>query len=93
MERTELVLVNPGSRTQVYGKLGSTLAGIEPPLWAALIAAFVRRHGFSVKIIDAEAEKIQVLSHRNRSGVGLFSFNGYIRLFLPGYNLKFCDVH
>ena len=55
-EKTELVLVNPGSRAQIYGKLGSSLAGIEPPLWAGLIAAFVGKHGYSVKIIDAEAE-------------------------------------
>jgi len=55
-DKTDLILVNPGSRAQVYGKLGSSLSGIEPPLWAGLIAAFVRRHGYSVKIIDAEAE-------------------------------------
>ena len=52
----DLVLVNPGSRTQVYGKLGTSLSGIEPPLWAGLIAAFVRKHGYSVRIIDAEVE-------------------------------------
>lgn len=56
MKSSDLVLVNPGSRNQVYGKLGSSLSGIEPPLWAGLIAAFVRDKGYSVKIIDAEAE-------------------------------------
>lgn len=40
----------------MYGKLGSSLSGIEPPLWCALIAAFMRQQGYSVKIIDAEAE-------------------------------------
>ncbi len=55
-EQLDLVLINPGARTQVYGGLGSTLAGIEPPLWCGLLAAFVRQHGYSVKIIDAEAE-------------------------------------
>ena len=55
-EPLDLLLVNPGARAQVYGKLGSSLSGIEPPLWAGLIAAFVREHGYSVKIIDAEAE-------------------------------------
>jgi len=55
-QKLDLILVNPGSRAQVYGKLGSTLSGIEPPLWAGLIAAFVRRQGYSVRIIDAEAE-------------------------------------
>jgi radical SAM superfamily enzyme YgiQ (UPF0313 family) len=52
----DLLLVNPGARAQVYGKLGSSLSGIEPPLWCALLAAFVREHGYSVKIIDAEVE-------------------------------------
>jgi len=55
-EHLDLLLVNPGARAQVYGKLGSSLSGIEPPLWAALIAAFVRQQGYSVKIVDAEAE-------------------------------------
>ncbi|MBM2824413.1 MAG: Radical domain protein [Dehalococcoidales bacterium] len=54
----DLLLVNPGSRAQVYGRLGASLAGIEPPLWAALIAAFVRQQGYTVGIIDAEAENL-----------------------------------
>jgi len=40
----------------VYGELGSTLSGIEPPLWAGLTAAFIRELGYSVRIIDGEAE-------------------------------------
>ncbi|MFC1921383.1 B12-binding domain-containing radical SAM protein [Chloroflexota bacterium] len=52
----DLLLVNPNARTQVYGDLGSSLSGIEPPLWCALLAAFIREHGFSVRILDAEAE-------------------------------------
>jgi len=56
MSELDLLLVNPGARSQMYGKLGSKLAGVEPPLWCGLIAAFIREHGYSVKIIDAEAE-------------------------------------
>jgi len=52
----DLLLVNPGNRTQTYGELASSLAGIEPPLWCGLIAGFIRQQGFSVKIIDADAE-------------------------------------
>ena len=55
-EQIDLLLVNPGARAQVYGELGSSLSGIEPPLWCGLMAAFIREHGYSVKIIDAEAE-------------------------------------
>lgn len=55
-QRLDLLLINPGSRSQVYGKLASSLSGIEPPIWAGIIAAVARRQGFSVKIFDAEAE-------------------------------------
>jgi len=54
----DLLLVNPGAQAQMYGKLGSSLSGIEPPLWCALLVAFIREHGYSVKIIDAEAENL-----------------------------------
>ncbi len=51
-----MLLVNPSSQKQVYGKLGSSLAACEPPVWTALLAAFIRDKGYSVKIIDADAE-------------------------------------
>lgn len=55
-EKLDLLLVNPSARKRVYSEIGSSLWGIEPPLWCGLIAAFVREHGYSVKIIDSEAE-------------------------------------
>jgi len=55
-KRLDLVLINPGNRTQVFQSLGQTLAAIEPPVWAGLMATFVRNHGFSVGILDANAE-------------------------------------
>ena len=55
-QELDLLLVNPGGRGQVYGKLASSLSGIEPPLWCGLIAGFIREHGYSATIIDAEAE-------------------------------------
>lgn len=57
-ERLDLMLVNPGAMAQVYGSLGSTLAAIEPPVWCASLAAFIRERGYSVKILDAEAENL-----------------------------------
>jgi radical SAM superfamily enzyme YgiQ (UPF0313 family) len=44
----------------MYGRLGIVFSAIEPPLWTALLAAFVRQKGFSVKIIDADAENWDV---------------------------------
>lgn len=54
----DLVLINPNSREQVYQSLGMTLTAVEPPIWAGLMATFVRNHGFEVAIIDAEAEQL-----------------------------------
>lgn len=56
MSKLDLLLVNPSNREQMYGNLGCSLSAIEPPLWAGLIAGFIREQGGSVKIIDADAE-------------------------------------
>jgi anaerobic magnesium-protoporphyrin IX monomethyl ester cyclase len=56
--RLDLVLVNPGGRRQVYQSLATRLAAVEPPVWAGLIATFIRKRGFSVAIIDADAENL-----------------------------------
>jgi radical SAM superfamily enzyme YgiQ (UPF0313 family) len=52
------VLINPGSRTQVYQSLGTKLAAVENPVWAGLMATFCRGKGVSVEIIDAEADEL-----------------------------------
>lgn len=53
----DLVLINPGGRKRMYQGL-SDLAAIEPPIWAGMIATFIRKHGFDVAIIDANAEEL-----------------------------------
>ena len=40
---TDLVLINPGNRKQVFQDLGLEAAAIEPPFWIAVIAAFSLR--------------------------------------------------
>ncbi|MBI2437746.1 MAG: cobalamin B12-binding domain-containing protein [Lentisphaerae bacterium] len=61
MSQTDLLIVRPGNQKSLYGDLSARhLTGIEPPLWAALQAAFIRQQGFSVEIIDAE---VLLLSH------------------------------
>ncbi|MFC1942670.1 B12-binding domain-containing radical SAM protein [Chloroflexota bacterium] len=56
MGKWDLLLINPGAREQVYGKLGESFSGIEPPLFIGLIASYIKQYGFSVKIFDADAE-------------------------------------
>ncbi|MBI5560801.1 MAG: B12-binding domain-containing radical SAM protein [Deltaproteobacteria bacterium] len=55
--RTDLVLIKPSNQKELYGTLSeASLTAIEPPLWACLIAAFIRKIGLTVEIIDGEAE-------------------------------------
>lgn len=54
----DLVLVNPSSRTEVYQVLGRELSAVEPPVWAGLMASFIRLRGFTVAVVDAEAEEL-----------------------------------
>lgn len=56
MNRLDVLLVNPSSQKQVYGKLGASLTACEAPIWTALLAAFLREKGYSVAIMDADAE-------------------------------------
>ena len=57
-KRLDVLLVNPGGRKEVYQGLGNTLSAIEPPVWAGLIATFVRTKGLSVEILDTNAENL-----------------------------------
>ena len=52
----DLLLINPGDRKQIYQGLGSDLAAVEPPVWVGILATFMRNRGYSVRIIDANAE-------------------------------------
>jgi len=52
----DLLLVNPGGRDRIYQQLGEDLTAVEPPLWCRLIAGYIRDRGYSVEIIDSEAE-------------------------------------
>lgn len=54
----DIVLINPGDRRQVFQDLGKDYTAIEPPFWIAVIAAYLRNNGFSVGIIDVNAENI-----------------------------------
>lgn len=54
----DLLIIHPGAQHGIYGALGETLTALEPPTWARMIAGYVRDRGFSVRIIDAEAEQL-----------------------------------
>ena len=57
-QRIDLVLVNPAAGSRIYQKLSDSLTAVEPPVWAGLMATFVRRRGFTVSILDVNAENL-----------------------------------
>jgi len=69
--KTDLILINPGNKEQSYGSLGESLAGIEPPLMMALLAACLREKGFTVQIIDAEAESLDTMEIIDRIALNI----------------------
>ncbi|MCP3943383.1 MAG: B12-binding domain-containing radical SAM protein [Desulfobacteraceae bacterium] len=59
MKNPDIIIIKPGSQKQIYGQLSSfDLTAIEPPLWGAIIAGFLRENHFKVELIDAEAENL-----------------------------------
>ena len=57
MSDVDVILVKPGSQKQLYGGLSDyRLTAIEPPLWLAIWAGFLRDKGYSVLAYDGEAE-------------------------------------
>jgi hypothetical protein len=57
-QRLDLVLITLPSRPQAYQSLGRTLAAVENPVWARLMATLHSTQGLSVAIIDAGAEEL-----------------------------------
>ena len=52
--QVDLLLINPGNRLEQFATLNE-LATVAQPLGLAMLAAFARREGFTVAIIDGEA--------------------------------------
>jgi radical SAM superfamily enzyme YgiQ (UPF0313 family) len=58
MPNKDVLLINPGGRLDIFQALASELAAIEPPIWAGLIATYLRRRGIPTRILDANAEDL-----------------------------------
>jgi anaerobic magnesium-protoporphyrin IX monomethyl ester cyclase len=56
--KTDIVLINPGDKKQVYQGLGIDMAAVEPPYWIAAIAGYLRGKGFRTAVIDSNAENL-----------------------------------
>ncbi|MDD3023983.1 MAG: radical SAM protein [Syntrophomonadaceae bacterium] len=60
MKKLDVLIINPNARNEVYQELSGDLAAVEPPVWAALIANYLRKKCYSVALLDAEGEQLSV---------------------------------
>jgi radical SAM superfamily enzyme YgiQ (UPF0313 family) len=58
MPKIDILLIHPGGRLNIFQALASELAAVEPPIWAGLIAAYLRRQSIRAAILDANAEDL-----------------------------------
>ena len=59
MRGPDVLFIKPGSQKKLYGNLNDfDLTGIEPPFWGAMLAGYMRGRGYSVKMLDAEADEL-----------------------------------
>lgn len=59
MDKKDILLINPGgTRKKVYQDLSKEFSAIDTPFWAALTAGFLRGKGFTVGLLDANAENL-----------------------------------
>ena len=57
VKKVDVIFVKPGSQKELYGELSDfELTAIEPPLWGAILASYLRESGYSVVLFDAEVE-------------------------------------
>ena len=54
----DAVFISPGNAKGIYQELSNNYAAIEPPTWSLLLAESCRSIGYSVDIIDVNAERL-----------------------------------
>jgi radical SAM superfamily enzyme YgiQ (UPF0313 family) len=62
----DVLFINADSSREAYQGLANVFTAIEPPTWALLLAESCRFKGFSVAILDCDAERLTINEALNR---------------------------
>ena len=54
----DVLFISPGNANGIYQDLAKDYAAVEPPTWALLLAQSCRSVGYSVGLIDINAEQL-----------------------------------
>ena len=57
MSKLDVLFVHPNGAPIIYQELSKNYSAIEPPIWAALLAKNAMKNGFSVDLLDCEANR------------------------------------
>lgn len=66
MKRLDVLFIEPNSALKSYQDLAIKYSAVETPTWSLLLANSVRSKGFSAKILDANAERLDPISVAER---------------------------
>ena len=78
MSKIDALLITPPSRLDIYQGLSNEYAAIEPPVWSTLIANYLIKRNYKVRILDAEAEN---LTH-NQTAEKILSIEPVLAIFM-----------
>jgi anaerobic magnesium-protoporphyrin IX monomethyl ester cyclase len=68
MRQLDVLFVHPNGAPIIYQKLSKEYSAIEPPIWAALLAQNARKNGYSTRILDCEAARIDAAESASMIG-------------------------
>ena len=78
MSKIDALLITPPSRLDIYQGLSNEYAAIEPPVWSTLIANYLIKRNYKVRILDADAEN---LTH-NQTAEKILSIEPALAIFM-----------
>jgi len=60
MRNLDILFIHPNGSMAIYQELSSKHSGIEPPIWAAMLASHCISRGHGAQILDCEAEQLTI---------------------------------
>jgi radical SAM superfamily enzyme YgiQ (UPF0313 family) len=57
-KKLDILFVHPNASNKIYQGLGKDLSAIEPPIWAMMLSKYIQKKGYSVSLLDCEAERL-----------------------------------
>jgi anaerobic magnesium-protoporphyrin IX monomethyl ester cyclase len=58
MKKLDILFVHPNASRKIYQDLSKDFSAIEPPIWAAMLCKYIANKGYSVGLLDCEADRI-----------------------------------